>query len=399
MNANHSSSGFPMRRFTLLLVAPLLFTTACAEFDELEVLRAIAENSEEIPDLDPSTVADSAMSGTFALAGVAPASDYSQTGDVQLNLVGETVTASDLSGMGMKVEVENPDGTYTPCDDNGGTVRGGAPNNVVTLMLDGSGSMEFYYPEEEYGNACLTCPHDPGRQRVGAAHRFIDEIFSLAPTSRVALGEFGPDPSSGMHATVLHHDFSSDGFSILGTVDDIKGYEPLGTPLWDSLEEMLERTEDESWAVEREVEGEVRRHLVVLSDGRDSTSEWADLHSVIDQANQAGVTVYAVGLGPASASDLDSRYIDQTNTVQDLQTLARETGGFYSSVDDPARLHELFDTVAAAVADGWQTRHVKCVPRPSDALQGQTTPPASGSPVTGRISMAGGAIPFSFIAP
>jgi uncharacterized protein YegL len=203
-----------------------------------------------------------------------------------------------------------------------------------------------------------------------------------------------------MNATVLHHDFSSDGFSVLGTVDDILGYEPLGTPLWDSMEEMIERTDAEGRAVEREMPGEVRRHVVVLSDGRDSTSEWADLDTVIRQAQQSGITVYAVGLGPASASDFNPQYNDQTNTVQDLQTLARETGGFYSSVDDPARLHALFDTVAAAVADGWQTRRVNCVPRPAEALDGaQIAPPSSGTPVNGRIAMGAAKIPFSFISP
>lgn len=386
-----------MRRAALALLAPLVMTTACAELDELEALRAIAENSEAMPELDAETLAGGALAGSLALAGVTPASDYSQTGRVDLNFVGGE-NAATLAAYGMDVEVQNPDGTYTPCDMGGTSERAGAPNNVVTLMLDGSGSMEFTYPESEYGNACLTCPHDPGRQRVGAAHRFIDEIFSLAPTSRVALGEFGPDPSPGMHATVLHHDFSSDGFSVLGTVDDIMGYEPLGTPLWDSLEEMLERTEDEAWAVEREMEGEVRRHLVVLSDGRDSTSEWAGMGDVIAQAQRSGVVVYAVGLGPASAADVDPRYADQTGTVQDLQTLARETGGFYSSVDDPLRLHTLFDTVASAVADGWQTRQVTCVPNSADA-GAQALPPSAGAPVSGRINLAGSAIPFDFIVP
>ncbi len=389
-----------MRRATALLIIPMLMTTACAEFDEFEALRVLAENSDEIAELNPESVAGGAIAGSFALAGVTPAADYSQTGRVDLNLVGESITASELAGYGVAVEVENPDGTYSACDENGSDVREGAPNNVVTLMLDGSGSMEFYYPQEEYGNACLTCPHDPGRERVGAADRFIHEIFELSPNARVALGEFGPDPSAGMNATVLHHDFSSDELSIIDTLGAVKGYEPLGTPLWDSMEEMLGRTEDEAWAVEREVTGEVRRHVVVLSDGRDSTSEWADLDSVIRQAQSAGVTIYAVGLGPASASDLDTRYSDQTNTVRDLQTLARETGGFYASVDDPVRLHNLFDTVAAAVAEGWQTRHVTCIPKPSGAdYGGQVAPPASGSPVAGRISMTGMQIPFSFIAP
>lgn len=387
-----------MRRAYLLVLIPLTMTTACAEFDGWDALRVVAENSDEIPELDGQTVTGEALVRGLSLAGVSPAADYSQTGRVDLNLVGQN-EAAQLATMALDIEVENADGTYTPCESDGTTTRGGAPNNVVTLMVDGSGSMEFTYPVEEYGNACVTCPHDPGRERVGAAHRFIDEIFSLAPTSRVALGEFGPDPSGGMNATVLHHDFSSDGFSVLGRVDDIMGYEPFGTPLWDSLEEMLERTDDEAWAVEREMEGEVRRHVVVLSDGRDSTSEWADMDSVIGQARDAGITVYAVGLGPASAADFDTRYADQTGTVQDLQTLARETGGFYSSVDDPARLHELFDTVAAAVADGWQTRQVRCIPRPADVEVEQAQPPAAGSPVNGRIKLANGALPFSFIAP
>jgi hypothetical protein len=387
-----------MRRLSIVLLAPLVLATSCAEFDELEVLRTVVEHSDdigELGDVDPST-AGASFAG-LALAGVVPAADYAQTGNVELSVVGQSLGA--LGTDALEVEVANGDGSYTACEPGGGDVRPAAPNNVISLMLDGSGSMEFTYPVEEYGPVCTTCPHDPGRERVGAAHRFVDQIFATSPDARVAVGEFGPTPSAGMRATVLHHDFSNEGFSILGTLEDIKGYEPLGTPLWDSLEEMVARTDDEARLVASERPGEVARHMLVLSDGRDSTSEWASLDSVIRQANAANITVYAVGLGPASASDVDPQYDDQTNTVRDLQTLTRETGGFYSSVDDPARLHELFDTVAAAVTDGWETRRVRCVPRPSGGTYDNVRPPASGTPVNGRVGVAGASLPFSFIAP
>jgi len=121
---------------------------------------------------------------------------------------------------------------------------------------------------------------------------------------------------------------------------------------------------------------------VVLSDGLDNDSDWYDLDDVIDLALQENVVVYVVGLGPASASD--TRFDDADLAVRDLQTLASATGGFYAGVDDPSRLHQLFDNVAYALAGGYERQTYHCIPR-DNANSTVRNPPMSGTRVEGRV--------------
>jgi hypothetical protein len=366
----------------------------------------------------------------LALAGVNPASDFRETGNINFSMIPEGEEGSSLgqaatlASSGMKVEVKNDDGTYSECDHEGSEDVQPKEYGALTLLLDGSGSMELAYPPDEYGDVCVTCPHDPKRERIDAARALVERVSEASPESPMSVAEFGPDPTDGFAVTRLHSDFATDPGALADALDRVEGYDRVGTPLYDSLAEMIGTTDaqadelavqlaergdipweerepnsDEAEAEPTPEEGHVGQTIVVLSDGLDNESEQHDLTSVIELANQSDVAVYAIGLGPASASAADPDLPEANQAVRDLQKLARETGGFYAAANNPAQLRELYDTLARALTEGYDVETYKCIPKPThDTPEEDCEVPPVGSRVDGRVSMGDVQIPWATIA-
>lgn len=399
-----------------LLAAAITTTLGC------EALNDVRGDVEDVLN-DP--IVTQAMGLT--VAGVTPAHDFRQTGNIDFDLLpeddrGELVSFANLQQSGMAVQVKNHDGTYSDCEYVDSETVEPLPHHTLTLLLDGSGSMELAYPPQIHGDVCVTCPHDPERERIHAAHDLIRTIHDASPMSPMAVAEFGPDPSEGFGVTRMHSDFINAPEPLIESLDYVQGYEPVGTPLYDSLAEMVdetraaaraleatlrhERGEDVPWEEDTtydipETDKEVARHIVVLSDGIDNESTQYDVDAVIDFALEAGVKIYAVGLGPASASSADPDNLDpeQTQAVRNLHRLARETGGFYAAAKNPSQLRELYATLGQALTEGYQVETYECIPKPThDTPQDECDVPPVGSRIDGRLRMSDVDIPWVTIA-
>lgn len=375
---------------TRILAVSLVLTalTGCQALDRLQTLEDLAQGEGDLGQVIADRVADGI---TIGMAGLSPSPGYASNGQVDLSLVARDASVDPAR---LVVQVQNRDGSYSECRHGDGVVVDASPMNAMALLIDGSGSMEVSY----YDGTCDTCPHDPNRERVGAAHRFIDTLYDVGPQNRLAVAEFGPEASGGFVATALHADFNDNRRYLWTALDSIGGDLPIGTPLWDSVFEMIEATDAESEVLSREIRADVQRHLIVLSDGQDNASQYHDLQDAVAAAVEHGVRVYVVGLGPASAAD--TRFDDVNRGIRELQTLAEATGGFYAGVDDPVRLHNLFDTVAYALAGGYERHTYVCVP--GDHADDPHPSVASGARVQGRVLDAASrevTSEWAFIAP
>lgn len=341
------------------------------------------------------------------LMGTTPTSNFSEDGGIDFSMLAQgTGDASDkIKPDEMLVEVLNEDGTYTECEYQKSEETESSEFNTLALLVDDSGSMELEYPEDLYPGLCPTCPHDPQRLRATAAKELIGTVLKRSPESLIALMDFGPFVDDGWDATRVMEDFTSNLGQLESSVNKIDGSQEAGTPLWDSLAEILTATDEEATQYEGVLQleertdsetgepAEVKRYLVVLSDGDDRDSVNHDLESVIALATAHNVAIYAIGLGPAAAEFNDPRLQveEQITTVTNLQKLAGETGGFYASVNDPAALTELYQMVADGLTLGYMTETYACLPN------GKV--PTSGERVDGRMTIDGEITYWTMIAP
>lgn len=356
-------------KHTLLPILTTILLSGCAELAALNDFVDTVETGEF---------------GLGSLLGVNPGGNFAQTGHVAFS-------TGHMMGQGSRVEVRDEAGGWSECERVGSESKGGSAVNAFTVLVDGSGSMELTYTNGE----CDTCPHDPGRERVGAARRFVWKVRDVTPRSSLFMGEFGPTPHPDFLATRIVSDFGDSLEQAESAVDSLMGYDPIGTPLWDSVGEMVLETETERDRLAQVNPGEpVGSAIVILSDGEDNQSTIFDLQSASNEAVAAGIPVFAIGLGPASVSvyDPDAYGYSQTNTVLDLQKIAQRTGGFYSSVDEPGRLYELFDSVATSLAEGYSVDTYRC-------FEEEARVPARGRLVEGRILSGSAELPWMFLAP
>jgi hypothetical protein len=88
------------------------------------------------------------------------------------------------------------------------------------------------------------------------------------------------------------------------------------------------------------------------------------------------------------SSDVSDGY--SVSAVDDLRIVAKETGGFYASVNSPSQLPELADQIASAYCGGYSEVHARFL-----------TPPESGEIVSGNIKIKNTVLstPFEFRAP
>ena len=374
------------------------------------------------------------------LLGVIPADDFVESGLVELTLLpkdGEGgIALGSFEGSDADVTVFGEDGSENNCDFVTSETIEASRFNSVALLTDDSGSMENYYPVEEYGDLCQTCPHDPARMRVDAANDLVDVLLAEAPYSRISVMRFGPDTSADMDATMVLEDFTNDGSALDSAISGIGSSERAGTPLWQSLTEIIlaldedadmvddalkaavhtgdsltiddmpdpeaKEEEDPVVVADPEVElpsdvdvtDEARRIIVVITDGDNYNLESdISLADVIRLANENEVTIHAIRLGPASQVNNDPLLTtdEQKNAVNNLQQLAGETGGFYASVHDASGLRELYSNIAMSLSQGYNESTFDC---------SGTETVESGDRVNGEVTVGDGmAIPFSFLAP
>lgn len=378
------------------------------------------------------------------LLGVTPASDFTETGNLEFTLLpredGGGISLGSLSGEDFKIQVENEDGTMTDCDFVDEEIEEGHYYNSLAVVIDESGSMGREYPASIYGDACLTCPHDPTNMRASAVEELITSLHETSPDSRVGIMAFGPPADSGMDATVIWSDFDTNSEALIASLGSVDGTGEFGTPLYDSLAEIILMTSDDAVSYEtmlrsnatsqdmedtdepvddgeEEVETEedvvvgqddsqpgefeepsasteVGRYILVLSDGDDRDSIYQTRESVADLAQEHGITIYAIGLGPASASfeDPDLQGDIQIEAVRNLAYLAEQTGGIYAAVTNPQALNDLYHALGEALPTGHVSETYSCLPENEDSVD-------SGDPVEGTLEFGGSTIPWRVIAP
>lgn len=326
------------------------------------------------------------------LLGVTPAEGFSDTAGADAGKATIAVGAEDKGGIPLipplgLLEVEDEDGNPVEIEE-GEEVPGHIAGSMV-LLVDGSGSMENTSPD------CADCPTDPARHRVQAAKELSKKLQSCGPDWRQSLMEFtttASDPQ--LTSTRVLAGFDAGPEAVGAAADMLSSYG--GTPIWDSTYEVIGLLAgDASEAFSAAEAGDTAgpgvdawgTGLVVISDGTD-TSSVATLDQLIGRAQEAGIAVHTIGLGPAS--DSVEEYGAEPAAVADLRRLAKETGGYYGFVSSPDELPALADHIAKASCGGYQELTVRFA-----------EPKPSGERVRGKLKLANTdlSVPFTFTAP
>jgi hypothetical protein len=330
----------------------------------------------------------------LSLLGVTPAAGFADVGGSDAGKATIAVGAEDKGGLPIipplsLLEVEDEDGN--PVDiEEGEEVPGHLAGSMV-LLVDGSGSMENTSPD------CADCPTDPSRHRVQAAKELSKKLQACGPDWRQSLMEFTTEASDPqLSSTRVLADFGAEPDEVGAAADGLSSYG--GTPIWDSTYEvigLLAGDASEAFAASEAGEldsaspgvDEWGTGLVVISDGTD-TSSVTSLDQLIQRANEAGIAVHTIGLGPAS--DSVEEYGTEPAAIEDLRRLAKETGGYYGFVSSPDELPGLAESIAKASCGGYQELTVRFA-----------EPKASGERVNGKLKLANTdlAVPFTFTAP
>jgi VWFA-related protein len=220
----------------------------------------------------------------------------------------------------------------TVTDTHGVPVAGLQPGDFQ-VMVDGKLPSNIAVQPGEESGAGLTAALalDTSGSMTGqplidlqnAADAFVN---ALAPDDQVALIDFGVRGGSGVRTDVpltADHNAVLNGVATLSTGGD--------TPLFDAIET----------AVASVSQGPVgRRAVVLMTDGGENTSALR-LDTIVNQAAQAGVPVYVVGLGSA----IDS---------QTLQLLADGTGGTFQNAPTSDALAQSFTSLAQQLRGEYQ---------------------------------------------
>ena len=320
-----------------------------------------------------------ALSG-LELLGVIPAEGFSNPGSpdygkLRLAIAGEDDAGTLIGPVAEDLEVEGEDGTIV-----GGTETNEVEGHDIgsfLILADASASTEA-------DPTCPGCPTDPNRLRVDAAKAMARAIGDCSGDWRIALHDFGShQPSQGFQVNRVLADWTTEARDVVEAADRLGSY--WGTPLWDAVYEAAGALGDDA---DEQFEGsdDAGRAIVVISDGADTESV-RRIGAAVEEANARGVTVHAIGFGPASDLSLDN----DRGAVSGLQRLAEGTGGTYGYVGDLQDLPALSESIGAAVCRGY-----------TEVVTTFEEPPESGSIVNARVRSKKNpaiAVPFSFRAP
>jgi hypothetical protein len=199
---------------------------------------------------------------------------------------------------------------------------------AVPIVLDGSGSMGW---------------NDPNELRIDGANAFIDELDDGNVNFEAAVFEFpgsnSPDPAFG--DTDFFAGFTSDVDSLKnGTA---KAQASGGTPMYNSLAEILAYAEDEK------PQTSFRKAIVLLADGQPSRSG-VTRDSVCTSANDKNTPIFGIGLGPAS--DLSDS--PNSEAIAEMRGISDCTGGAYQGLSKDAddAIQQAFAAAATGSAQG-----------------------------------------------
>jgi Ca-activated chloride channel homolog len=172
----------------------------------------------------------------------------------------------------------------------------------------------------------------------GAALRLV---HALRPIDAAQIVRFN-------HRHAVVQDFTSDQALLEEGIRSIRpeGATGLYNAVYLSLRDLARRSAD----------GEIRRRAVVLlSDGADTTSLLSD-DQVLDAARRAEVTVYAVGLGIASASA--NALADNGRARYFLTAITNETGGQPFFPRGLSELDGVYDRIARELSTQYSLGYV-----------------------------------------
>jgi hypothetical protein len=192
----------------------------------------------------PEQLLSLATGAGLQLLGISPTADFNRTGRIRLQTTAPAGSQQKSIGLPsfLKVKVANQDGTYTDCTPQDQVTERPSRFNSVAVLLDDSGSMERSYPASQYGDLCITCPHDPDRARVSATRTLLERIEARVPSSRVGLFDFGTDQLHAFQDANALMDFSPGNGQLDQALNRVDGSREYGTPLWDALAETITRT-------------------------------------------------------------------------------------------------------------------------------------------------------------
>lgn len=173
----------------------------------------------------------------------------------------------------------------------------------------------------------------------GAALRLV---HALRPIDSAQIVQFN-------HRHAVVQDFTSDHALLESGIRSIRpeGATGLYNAVYLSLRELARRPTDD---------GDLRRRAVVLlSDGADTTSILSD-DQVLETARRAEVTVYAVGLGIAAATDNPTSDVGRARYF--LTALTGETGGQPFFPRALAELDGVYDRIARELSTQYSLGYV-----------------------------------------
>jgi Ca-activated chloride channel family protein len=148
------------------------------------------------------------------------------------------------------------------------------------------------------------------------------------------------------HVARVAQDFTEDQARLAEAIEAIEA--DGRTSLYDALYVAFK-----DLAVQR-TPGEWRRLAVVLlSDGHDTSSLLSDDH-VIDAARRSGVTVYTIGLPPASTTEVT----DASRVEYFLKLLAQESGGRAYFPRELRELDGVYETIAVEMRTRYSLAYV-----------------------------------------
>jgi hypothetical protein len=217
---------------------------------------------------------------------------------------------------------------------------------AAAVNLDNSGSM---------------IQNDPRNQRITAARRFWTALLQSDSRSQVALLGFGvANPSPGFVHTRLWQDWTSDP-TLLNDVLDTLSTSTLGdsTPLYQSNTEVMR------W-IDSTRSSNDRKFLMLFTDAlpQDSALE----PDLIAAAQQTGITLFTVGIGPAS----DQSSNQNADAIARLHRLADASSGIYAGAPSAGSLPLVFEALATVLTKGALLATVRLdpVPPPGTVVQG-----------------------------
>jgi hypothetical protein len=195
---------------------------------------------------------------------------------------------------------------------------------AVPVNLDGSGSMS--------GN-------DPDRDRVDATEAFFDELEASGVSFESAVFEFpGFNTDPDFDFTSLYQGFTSDTDLLREAADQARS--SGGTPMWESLDELITYSEAER------PNSNYEKAIVLLGDGIPNGGI-VTRNEVCQAANDAESPIYSIGFGPAS----DVSDVAQGAAVEQMRRISECTQGTYIGVPDED-LEAAFAGAFAGMAQG-----------------------------------------------